>query len=191
MNKATLRKLFLHERKSLSQSEYNLRSQSVCKQAVELIQKSQARNVHLFLPIKKKNEVDTWPLYHWLLYSEEHTPIISKTHVKHNMLSHHPMTKDDRLEESSYGIPEPIHKRTIEFSDLDLIFVPLLAFDKSGNRVGYGAGFYDRFLAQCRPETLKTGLSIAEPTQTAIDTDSFDIALDCCINHEKCYDFRS
>lgn len=70
-------------------------------------------------------------------------------------------------------------------------FVLLLAFDKSGHPVGYGDGFYDRFLAQCKSDTIKTGLSITQPALAAIEANSFDIALDYCINHKKLYDFSA
>jgi 5-formyltetrahydrofolate cyclo-ligase len=191
MNKPALREFYLNERKNLSQNEYEKRCQAVSNRAIEFIEKSQSSYVHLFLPIKNNKEVATWPVYHWLLNSKKHTPVISKTHVKQKYLSHHPMTAEDELLVSNYGIPEPRHDRMVKADRLDLVFVPLLAFDCSGHRVGYGAGFYDRFLAQCRPDTLKIGLSITQPTLTAIDTNSFDIALDYCINHQELYDFSA
>jgi 5-formyltetrahydrofolate cyclo-ligase len=50
-----------------------------------------------------------------------------------------------------------------------VVFVPLLAFDKKGNRVGYGKGFYDAFLSKCKPETIKIGLSFFEAEETIDD----------------------
>ena len=78
------------------------------------------------------------------------------------------------------GIPEPIHKAIYQ-SNPDLILVPLLGFDKKGNRVGYGKGFYDRFLAKCRSDVLKVGVSFFEPTDRISDVSPFDIRLDYCI----------
>lgn len=191
MNKQEIRAQFLKERKLLSPPEYSQRCMAVSKNAIELIDESQAINIHLFLPIKKNQEVDTWPIYKRLIRSKGHTPILSKTHFKENSLSHHPMALEDGLEESSYGIPEPVHSRRIDPTAIDLVFVPLLAFDCSGNRVGYGAGFYDRFLAQCRKDSLKIGLSISKPFEGLIETNEFDIPLDFCITHEITYDFKT
>lgn len=191
MNKQEIRAQFLKERKLLSTHEYSQRCKAVSKKAIELIDQSQASNIHLFLPIKKNKEVDTWPIYKRLINSKEQTPVLSKTHFKENTLSHHPMSLKDKLEESSYGIPEPVHTRTMAPLAIDLVFVPLLAFDRSGNRVGYGAGFYDRFLAQCREDILKVGLSLSKPFEGMIETNEFDIALDLCITHEITYDFRA
>lgn len=190
MSKQTLRKQALQERKLLGSTDYTSRCNAVTCQAIDLVRDSSATTVHIFLPIKKNKEVDTWPIYHWLTDSAIHTPVVSKTHFKENKLTHHPMTGADKLTESRYGIPEPEHQNTIEIEKLDLVFVPLLAFDNSGNRIGYGAGFYDRFLANCRKDTLKVGLAISNPLAETIETNEFDVPLDLCITHEQVYDFR-
>jgi len=70
-----------------------------------------------------------------------------------------------------------------------VVFVPLLAFDKSGNRVGYGKGFYDNFLAKCNPETLKIGLSFFEIEEEILDINPKDIRLNLCITPQKTYNF--
>jgi 5-formyltetrahydrofolate cyclo-ligase len=74
---------------------------------------------------------------------------------------------------------------------LDVVFIPLLAFDEKGNRVGYGKGFYDRFLAKCRPETVKIGLSFFEATPEITDVSPDDIRLDWCVTPEKVYSFSA
>ncbi|GAB5524485.1 MAG: 5-formyltetrahydrofolate cyclo-ligase [Roseivirga sp.] len=191
MNKQDIRQQYLQERKLITAEQYAARCETVAQQAIALIRQSDTLRVHLFLPIKKNKEVDTWSIYHWLIDSTKHTPVIPKTHFKENRLSHHPMTGKDELQESNYGIPEPSHGRTISPEDIDLIFVPLLAFDTSGNRVGYGAGFYDRFLTNCRKDVLKVGLAISTPLESLIETNEFDIPLDLCITHKKLYDFRT
>ena len=71
---------------------------------------------------------------------------------------------------------------------LDVIFIPLLGFDKQGNRVGYGKGYYDRFLHQCKPEALKIGLSFFEAETTLIqDTTEHDVPLDVCVTPTQVY----
>ena len=61
---------------------------------------------------------------------------------------------------------------------LDVVFVPLLIFDLQGQRVGYGKGYYDRFLGQCKKEVIKIGLSFFEPVATIEDLNPYDIPLD-------------
>lgn len=72
---------------------------------------------------------------------------------------------------------------------IDVVFVPLLAFDKTGHRVGYGKGFYDDFLAKCRPQTIKIGLSFFDAEDHIEDIYQGDIPLDYCITPNKIYKF--
>jgi len=74
-------------------------------------------------------------------------------------------------------------------SEIDLIFVPLLAFDETGNRVGYGKGFYDKFLTKCRPDAIKVGLSYFEAIDRISDSEQFDIPLNYCITPQRIYEF--
>ena len=71
---------------------------------------------------------------------------------------------------------------------LDVIFVPLLAYDEKGNRIGYGKGFYDRFLANCKPDTLFVGLSFFPPEKN-ISVEETDVPLHYCITPEKILSF--
>ena len=73
----------------------------------------------------------------------------------------------------------------IQNSKIDLVLIPLLCFDKKGYRVGYGKGYYDRFLAECRPDVMKIGLSIFEPVDEISDVDEFDVKMDYCITPNK------
>ena len=99
--------------------------------------------------------------------------------------------QDDEMffEKNQYGIPEPTGGVAVRERDIDIVFIPLLAFDKSGNRVGYGKGYYDRFLSKCRKDVLKIGLSFFPPVDSIEDVDFFDKKLDFCITPERVYAF--
>jgi 5-formyltetrahydrofolate cyclo-ligase len=77
--------------------------------------------------------------------------------------------------------PNPVHSLQYAVQNIDLVIVPLLAFDKYGNRVGYGKGFYDRFLSKCRSNVIKVGVSFFEPADRITDINPLDIRLDYCI----------
>jgi 5-formyltetrahydrofolate cyclo-ligase len=96
---------------------------------------------------------------------------------------------DTRFRKNQYNIYEPELGDLISPASLDIIFVPLLAFDKKGIRVGYGQGFYDRFLAACRTDCLKIGFSYFEPFDTIDDTHEFDLPLDLCVTPTTVYAF--
>jgi 5-formyltetrahydrofolate cyclo-ligase len=77
----------------------------------------------------------------------------------------------------------------VPISKIDVVFVPLLAFDTKGNRAGYGKGFYDNFLSKCKPEVIKVGLSFFEPEDLIADCDHNDVRLDFCVTPLKIYGF--
>ena len=70
-----------------------------------------------------------------------------------------------------------------------MVFVPLLVFDQQGHRVGYGMGYYDRFLVQCSETTLKVGLSFFDPVSKIEDIKTHDIALDFALTPEGIFTF--
>ena len=89
--------------------------------------------------------------------------------------------KKTKLKVSSYGIPEPVNGVAIDPKKIDLVFVPLLISDKKNYRVGYGKGFYDRFLAECRKDVKTIGLNFFKPIEKIIDLNEYDFALDAVI----------
>ena len=102
---------------------------------------------------------------------------------------HFLLTDNTKIKKNRYNIPEPIDGIVISNDKIDVVFIPLLGFDKAGNRVGYGKGFYDRFLADCKPETIKIGLSFFEAEDKITDIYENDIKLDYCVTPETIYTF--
>ena len=90
---------------------------------------------------------------------------------------------------NSYGIDEPADGNKIMENEIDLVLVPLLAFDKNGFRVGYGKGFYDKFFYQSRKDSIKIGLSFFEPVDEIEDINQFDIPLNYCVTPEELFIF--
>ena len=74
-------------------------------------------------------------------------------------LQHYILEEDTLLQCNAYGIPEPVTGKLLNPQKIDVVFVPLLAFDTTGQRVGYGKGYYDRFLKSCKPTVVSVGLS--------------------------------
>lgn len=96
---------------------------------------------------------------------------------------------DTAFHQNEWNIPEPVTNEFIPASMLDCVFVPLLAFDVEGRRVGYGKGFYDRYLVDCEPHCIKVGFSYFEPVEKLEDTNEFDVPLDICITPQQVYVF--
>ena len=89
---------------------------------------------------------------------------------------------------NTYGLTEPKDGEIITPENIDLIFVPLLVCDMNGHRVGYGKGFYDRYLTQCRGDSIKVGFAYFDPVEK-IDNDVFDVPLNYCVTPGKIYEF--
>ena len=142
---------------------------------------------HLFLPIRDKKEIDTSYLLSILQGRDKHV-VLPK--MKGDDLIHFLLTDNTKLITNKWDVPEPIDGIAVEPNKIEVVFVPLLAFDNRGNRVGYGKGYYDRFLLQCKTDVIKIGLSLFEAEEEDI-TDVFenDIPLDYCITPNKIYRF--
>jgi 5-formyltetrahydrofolate cyclo-ligase len=147
--------------------------------------------VHIFLPIKKYKEIDTFSILNYFKFAAPQLQIVIprtnfETFEMENVLYDHDYTI---LALNKFDIPEPIHGKLIAKDQIDLVFVPLLAFDRHGNRAGYGKGFYDRFLSKCRPDVKKIGISFFEPVDEISDLNEFDTKLDFCICPDKIWQF--
>jgi 5-formyltetrahydrofolate cyclo-ligase len=99
------------------------------------------------------------------------------------------INEDTVYQTNEWGITEPKQGQSIAPQEIDLVFVPMLVCDQQGNRVGYGKGFYDRFLAQCREDVVKIGFSYFEPVERITDTADFDVPLTYCITPSATYEF--
>ncbi len=179
MKKAELRQQYLARRAALSEVDYRRRNQQLVDQLFATYSFDQFRTVHCFISSTRQREVDTWPIIRRLWAVSSVRVLAPRCGPRDNTLTHHEFTLNTALENNRWGIPEPVADSPMYSpQDIDLVLVPLLVFDRQGHRVGYGKGFYDRFLSECRPDTQKIGLSLF-PLITQID-DVFagDVALD-------------
>ncbi len=144
--------------------------------------------LQIFLPIQEKNEPDTFLLIEWL---RAHHPdikiIVPKSDFSTFLMTHHVLGDHKELQKNAFNILEPQQGEEHK-GDIDLVILPLLAFDSRGYRAGYGKGFYDRFLQGM--DTLKVGLSLFDVSENIEDVNEHDLKLDLCITPGKLYDFR-
>ena len=190
MSKQDLRKEFLQKRKALAETEVDVFSKQIHDWFFRNIPVHAYATIHIFLPIKRNNEIDTYLIINTLRKDFATDIVIPRSHEDGTM-SHYLLTKDTVLEENYWGISEPSSVGSLHSSvlNIDLVLIPLLCFDKKGYRVGYGKGYYDRFLAECPPNILKIGLSIFDPINEIIDVTKFDIKMDYCITPNKIWSF--
>lgn len=191
MTKAQLRTQYKELRLELTAAQFLAQNKQII---ANLIQQSWTaiNYVHVYLPMENMREVDTWPFIDWI---QEVYPaiviVVSRSNFVDSSMSHYRFTNKAELEENKWGILEPhIGLPTIPVSAIDMVIVPLLVSDKEGNRVGYGKGFYDRFLGACRADCLKIGLSLFEPVGHIADVGPYDVPLDMLITADKTYTFK-
>lgn len=180
--------------------KYKKRRQELSKTDIENLSLSIANNIlkmdiwdktyfHIFLPIVSQNEVNTEFILH-VLQGKDKEIVISKSDFQTLEMSHFLLTDNTKIKRNQYQISEPINGIEVSNSKIEVVFVPLLAFDKTGNRVGYGKGFYDKFLSQCLSKTIKIGLSFFEPEHSISDFSHSDVLMDYCITPNKVYQFN-
>lgn len=189
MLKKELRKKFRAERFSLTPADCTKRDDLLLIQFQKLsLPPLQA--VLSFYPIEEKREINIFLLTDFLLFRYPGLQLCyPKTNIFQNTMQAVMATAETGFDANEYGIPEPVAGEIIDATYLDAVFVPLLAFDKHGNRVGYGKGFYDRYLEDCRADCLKIGLSYFDAVERIEDAGEFDVPLNYCITPQSTYVF--
>jgi 5-formyltetrahydrofolate cyclo-ligase len=135
---------------------------------------------HIFLPITEQKEVNSEFILH-LLSGKDKEIIVSKTDFETRKMTHILLTDNTKIRKNKYNIPEPVDGIEVPYHKIEVVFVPLLAFDKKGHRVGYGKGFYDNFLSECKPDVIKIGLSFFDAEEIISDVFDGDVMLDYCV----------
>ncbi len=142
---------------------------------------------HIFMSVVEKREVDTSFLIG--LLRENGKQIAVPKMGPNGSLAHLLLTEDTPLIPNHWGIPEPAKGSPVAAETIDVVFVPLLAFDEKGNRVGYGGGYYDRFLNFCREDVVSVGLSLFGPVPEISDLHPGDVPLSYVVCPERVYAF--
>ena len=187
--KTELRRLYKQKRLQLDSKELVCLSDKIAKNVLLFLsEQPHIQHIHVFLPIKRLNEINTFPLIDALMQQNKTIYTSISDHNGREMktvrLSTNKNYKEDKL-----GIPVPDEWQTGDDSLIQLILMPLLAYDMEGHRLGYGKGFYDRFLSKFPKEVIKAGLSFFSP-EKRIPVEPHDIPLNICINPNEIIAFK-
>lgn len=187
MHKKELRLRYKTFRNQLSESDLEERSLAIANKVLTL-PIWEKNYFHIFLPITEQKEVNTEFILH-LLSGKDKEIIISKSDFETRAMTHFLLTDNTKIKKNEYNIPEPVDGLEVPTSKIEVVFVPLLAFDTTGHRAGYGKGFYDKFLMECKPGTIKIGLSFFGPEEKIEDVFENDVKLDYCVTPNAVYQF--
>lgn len=187
MDKSALRLHYKNLRQALSPEAIEDKSLAIANRVL-LLDIWDKTYFHLFLTMEEQREVHTDFILH-LLAGKDKEVIVSRSDFETNRMIHFLLTDNTKLVKNKFGIPEPVDGIEVPSDKIDVVFVPLLAFDEKGQRVGYGKGFYDRFLSECKKDVITIGLSFFEAENEPIDVFDTDVPLDYCVTPSKVYSF--
>lgn len=186
MTKSELRKIYLERQRQFSDAERIEKSRCIAERFFENFDLKKISHLHVFLPIEKNKEIETSFVYNrvWRDFPAI-TTIVSRVNFQSMTLENLKFNSQTKLVKNRWHILEPTENELIEIEKIDAVLVPLLCFDFRGFRVGYGMGFYDKFLSECRADCLKIGLSYFAPIEEISDAQDFDVKLDFCVTPDK------
>lgn len=182
MNKAQLRIKYKEMRSKLAPGQVQAISEAICHQLFVNFQ-LEGKYVSLFLPIERQNEINTYLIWEKAISFGAKVAVPKSNHQTMEM-KHLLFESEDQLELSEWGVPEPKKGKIIAADRFDYVFVPLLAVDKKGHRVGYGKGFYDRFMKKCSPGCIFIGLHHFGLEEAISDVLPTDMKLHACLTTE-------
>lgn len=185
MIKSEIRTFYKSKRKELSTEAVN----EISLQILENLKSMEIwanPNFHVFIPIPNHNEINTLPLIDYLFELNKEV-IVPK--IENDKMLSCLIDSETEFELGKFNVPEPKTFQLIDSTKIDIIFMPMLICDQKGNRIGYGGGYYDRFLQECRNDVIKIGLNFFEPIDEIKDVLESDVPLDYCVTGEGIVSF--
>ena len=144
MLKKKIRRLYQEKREQLGDLDLEDYNQKISEHFFNWLPDS-AFTIHIYLPILQKKEINTWPIINEL-WNRNMNVVVPIMNMSDGSLSSWLLTPETKIQENIWGVPEPVSADFVDSEAIDLVVVPLLAYDQRGYRVGYGKGFYDSFL---------------------------------------------
>ena len=194
LTKQQSRDYFLEERKKITRTEAERGSIIIATRLLEVLAESSVRYLHSFVSAVSRCEVDTLLIRNIVQTKFSQMCWVAPRIIPGTKIMQHFVWDDaTTFMPNRWGIdePDPISSQPLATQLIDAVLVPLLAFDNQGYRVGYGGGYYDRFLAGCRPDALRIGVSFFEPIAAISDVNEWDIPLDLCLTPSTLYRWNS
>lgn len=182
LEKEKLRKKLLSERRKLTKFDISAKSQAVHKSLVNLDEIKTSKKILVYLPIN--NEVDTENVIKFLIKNKK---LIFIPAFNNNKWMISEFNDFDNLQKGPYGILQPVYKSRVESKVIDVAIIPGVAFDKSGARLGYGKGVYDKLLKYFKG--IKIGLAYDFQIVDRLPKEKHDLLMDFVVSEKEILDF--
>lgn len=181
MTKTEARKEFLKKRQALTDAQRDVLNLQLYNRFFASGFLDLVKTFHIFLSMERTREPDTWQLIDRIRREMPNIRLVIPRVNDEGFMDNIYFEGLHQLKQSGKGILEPSQGVPATIIKIDMVLVPLVAVDEEGNRVGYGKGFYDKFLKECRPDCKKIGISFFEPVGKFSDVQEHDVPLDACV----------
>ncbi len=192
MDRKQLRREWLAERDLLNAAQRRSKSEQI--QALLLKQPGIVKAKHLFIYVHFRSEVETLTLIEHCLAAGKKVSVPVTLRKESRLLAVQITDPATQLKPGCFGIPEPTEKQiaraTVDPTQIDAVLVPGSVFDPLGGRLGYGGGYYDRFLTQDAPQARRIGLAYALQVVKQVPMEDHDQYMDMIITEQQAYTCR-
>ena len=188
MQKARLRKRYLTRRQALSAAAHRQQSQQIQARFFQQFSLDAYPCIHTYLASTKHREVATWGIVD-TIFSEHPEVVLAAPRLldEPGQLESRQIGPKSSFRTHAWGMQEPSSGRRIAPEAFLLVILPVVAFDELGYRVGYGGGYYDRLLKQCRPAVTRVGLCFEDPVRAITDLNVHDVPMDYCVTPRQVF----
>lgn len=174
--KQILRTRAMQFRKTLGSEKIEQASNLIVQNCVDGINWQSVKSIQIYLPIVDKKEINTWPLLRYLWKSHPHINT-SVPVIRNSRIYSAPIRGNTVLQPGHYGTTEPLQPTLLPGNHkFDVIIVPTLGFDRLGHRLGYGKGYFDKFLSSHTGITIGFAYAQSE-IKPNVPVEGHDIAL--------------
>jgi len=180
MMKKDLRKTILSKRKEMSAEKYQQKSEIICQKLFALSQIQDAETIHVYFPINQ--EVDIRPLIEELWKAGKKV-VMPRADFKTKEMENYYVISFGQLEETRFGLHEPRVMSPLHLGSPEVILVPGVAFSLKHYRLGYGGGFYDRFLGKI--DSFKIGIAFEMQIAANLPVEDHDQQLDLIVTETR------
>lgn len=183
LEKKELRKQLLEIRGSIAIEDISEKSRIITEELLSLDEVIEAETIMIYMSFR--NEVDTKGLFKELIKRGKR--VVAGRCIK-STREIIPVIVDgmESFEDGNYGILEPsLDNDRVNIEDIDVVIVPGVGFDRTLNRIGFGAGYYDRFLSKLRPDSKKIAICYDEQIVSKVPTGRYDLKMDMVITDKE------
>lgn len=180
--KEKIRKALLQERENIPEEYFRWASDKIIASLLQLQEIQSAEVIHIYVSMNARREVNTHGIIKKMLASGKKV-VVPVTNFENGTLKHVQLMDFDDLKANEWGVLEPVSELEVDVEEIEVVVVPMVGGDEQCNRMGYGKGFYDRFLQKV--EYPKIGLLFEKTLRKVIPTEKFDIPLDKLITEER------